>query len=112
MKRLLLPSQPELGCLDLLPPISATISIVSSDGNTRVATTSINEKNGFLHLGAYGFEFSSPTIKVTLKQEPVKEVVAPVRNSAKRTITCLSGKTTKKITALKPVCPKGYKLKK
>jgi hypothetical protein len=93
-------------------PISATISIVSSDGNTRVATTSINEKNGFLHLGAYGFEFSSPTIKVTLKQEPVKEVVAPVRNSAKRTITCLLGKTTKKITALKPVCPKGYKLKK
>ena len=93
-------------------PISATISIVSSDGNTRVATTSINEKNGFLHLGAYGFEFSSPTIKVTLKQEPVKEVIAPVRNSAKRTITCLLGKTTKKITALKPVCPKGYKLKK
>ena len=98
-------------------PISATISIVSSDGNTRVATTSMTEKNGFLHLGAYGFEFSSPTVKVTLKQEPVKEevkpaVVTPVRNSAKRTITCLLGKTTKKITALKPVCPKGFKLKK
>lgn len=98
-------------------PISATISVVSSDGNTRVATTSMTEKNGFLHLGAYGFEFSSPTVKVTLKQEPVKEevkpaVVTPVRNSAKRTITCLLGKTTKKITALKPVCPKGYKLKK
>ena len=98
-------------------PISATISVLSSDGNTRVATTSINEKNGFLHLGAYGFEFSSPTIKVTLKQDPVKEVVkpvqvTPVRNSAKRTITCTLGKSTKKITALKPACPKGYKLKK
>lgn len=98
-------------------PISATISVISSDGNTRVATTSMTEKNGFLHLGAYGFEFSSPTVKVTLKQEPVKEevkpaVVTPVRNSAKRTITCLLGKTTKKITALKPVCPKGFKLKK
>lgn len=93
-------------------PISATISVISSDGNTRVATTSINEKEGFLHLGAYGFEFSSPTVKVTLKQDPVKEEVKPIRNSAKRTITCLLGKTTKKITALKPVCPKGYKLKK
>ena len=98
-------------------PIKATISIVSSDGNTRVATTTITEKDGFLHLGAYGFEYSSPTIQVTLKQDPIKEEakpaeVAPVRNSAKRTITCSLGKTTKKITALKPVCPKGYKLKK
>jgi len=98
-------------------PIKATISIVSSDGNTRVATTTITEKDGFLHLGAYGFEYSSPTIQVTLKQDLIKEEakpveVAPVRNSAKRTITCLLGKTTKKLTALKPVCPKGYKLKK
>ena len=31
-----------------------------------------------------------------------------VRNS---TITCVKGKLTKKVTAVKPVCPKGYKKK-
>jgi hypothetical protein len=30
----------------------------------------------------------------------------------KTTITCIKGKVTKKVTAVKPVCPKGYKVKK
>jgi len=30
----------------------------------------------------------------------------------KKTITCIKGKLVKKVTAIKPVCPKGYKLKK
>ena len=30
----------------------------------------------------------------------------------KTTITCVKGKLTKKVTAVKPVCPKGYKIKK
>jgi len=29
----------------------------------------------------------------------------------KTTITCLKGKSVKKVTAVKPVCPKGYKKK-
>ena len=31
--------------------------------------------------------------------------------SAKKTITCVKGKLTKKVTAVKPVCPSGYKKK-
>ena len=31
--------------------------------------------------------------------------------SKKSTITCVKGKLTKKVTAVKPVCPKGYKKK-
>jgi hypothetical protein len=30
----------------------------------------------------------------------------------KTTITCIKGKLTKKVTAVKPKCPTGYKLKK
>jgi hypothetical protein len=30
----------------------------------------------------------------------------------KATITCIKGKITKKVTALKPRCPTGYKVKK
>jgi hypothetical protein len=34
---------------------------------------------------------------------------APKPQSKKVTITCAKGRAKKKITAVKPVCPKGYK---
>jgi F0F1-type ATP synthase membrane subunit b/b' len=36
---------------------------------------------------------------------------ATVATKKKTTITCVKGKLTKKVTAVKPVCPKGYKKK-
>jgi hypothetical protein len=32
--------------------------------------------------------------------------------AAKKTITCVKGKTAKKVTSTNPKCPTGYKLKK
>jgi hypothetical protein len=37
---------------------------------------------------------------------------AAAAKAKKKTITCVKGKLIKKVTAVKPVCPKGYKLKK
>jgi hypothetical protein len=88
-------------------PIKAEISITSDEGEKKVATTIVNEKNGWLYLSAKGFTFSSPTINVKLSQE---KVVAPVA-SKKVTISCVKGKTTKKVTAVSPKCPAGYKKK-
>ena len=95
-------------------PISATISIIGESGEQKVATTIVNERNGWLYLSAKGFTFSSPTIKVKLTQEPVAAAVAaataaPTTKSS--TITCIKGKTTKKVTAINPKCPSGYKRK-
>ena len=42
----------------------------------------------------------------------VDQVIALEARYKKTTITCIKGKTVKKITAVKPVCPKGYKVKK
>jgi hypothetical protein len=115
-------------------PISASVSIASSAGNQNVATTVITEKNGWFRMGAYGFHYSAPTIKVKLSQEvpapvatptpsptatqtpPPAQVAAPTVISKpalakKTTITCVKGKTTKKVTAVKPKCPTGYKKK-
>ena len=101
-------------------PISATVSIISTDGTAQVATTTVNEKNGWLYLSANGFTFSAPTVRVKLTQEAEKPVVAPTPTATpmakpaaakKVTITCVKGKTSKKVTALKPVCPTGYKKK-
>ena len=93
-------------------PIQATISVVNDKGEQSVATTTVTEKNGWLRLVARNFEFSSPTIGVKLTQEaPAKADPAPVVTPKKSTITCVKGKTTKKVTAVKPVCPAGYKKK-
>jgi hypothetical protein len=42
----------------------------------------------------------------------LKKGYKPSAAKKKTTITCVAGKTTKKITAVKPVCPKGYIKKK
>jgi hypothetical protein len=102
-------------------PIKAEISITSDDGEKKVATTIVNEKNGWLYLSAKGFTFSSPTINVKLSQEkvvvptptPTPSAVASVAPVAKKsvTITCVKGKTTKKVSGESPKCPTGYKKK-
>jgi hypothetical protein len=49
-----------------------------------------------------------------VKQEAEAKVAADKAAAAaskKTTITCVKGKLTKKVTAIKPVCPKGYKKK-
>jgi hypothetical protein len=92
-------------------PIKASISIVSNDGAPQVATTVVNEKDGWLHLSANNFEFSSPTVKVSLKQEQVAATPSPAAIVKKLSITCVKGKTTKKVTGIKPLCPAGYKKK-
>jgi hypothetical protein len=78
----------------------------------------VNEKNGWLNFAARGFTYSSPTIKVKLSQEVVVEPTptpsaSPTAKPAakKITITCVKGKTSKKVTAVAPKCPSGFKKK-
>lgn len=92
-------------------PIQATVSVVTAAGVSEVATTTVTEKDGYIHLGAYGFTFSNPTIRVKLTQKASPSPSPTTAAQKKITITCVKGKVTKKITALKPVCPKGYKKK-
>lgn len=98
-------------------PISASVSIISSDGTAQVATTVVGERNGWLTLSAKGFTFSAPTLRVKLSQKaepaPAKAdpapVAAPKVAAKKTTISCVKGKTVKKVTAVKPACPAGFK---
>jgi hypothetical protein len=100
-------------------PVSAKISIVSADGTNQVATTLFGERSGWMYLKANNFTFSAPTLKVKLTQEVAKSdptptpsaSTAPIAAVKKATITCVKGKTSKKVTAVKPVCPTGYKKK-
>jgi hypothetical protein len=85
-------------------PVSATVSVVSTGGDNQVATSLLGEKDGWLTFSVKNFTFSNPTIKIKLTQNSTSV-------AKKTTITCVKGKTTKKVTAVKPVCPTGYKKK-
>jgi hypothetical protein len=104
-------------------PIQATISVVTQEGEKIVGTTVVNTNDDWIELTAANFEFSSPILRVRLtdKINTVKPVVEPTLSptpsptataiAKKVTITCTKGKTSKKITAIKPTCPKGFKKK-
>jgi hypothetical protein len=73
-------------------------------------------------MTAAGFTFSTPKIKVKLSQEVAAPTPTPSPSAtpttvakpaaAKKTsITCVKGRTSKKITAVNPKCPSGYKKK-
>jgi len=109
-------------------PINATVEVVSENGEKQVAVTTVNERDGWLYLSAKGFSFSAPVVNVKLTQEKVAVAPSPTPSASptptpmasasaapvaakKTSITCINGKTTKKVTAVNPKCPTGYKKK-
>ncbi len=101
-------------------PLAATIEVLNDSGQSSIVTTVFGERKGWVELAAYNFTFSSPTVRVKLSQEaeavatpaPTPTPSASAKPVAKAvTITCVKGKTSKKVTAVKPKCPTGYKKK-
>jgi len=93
---------------------SARLEIVYADGERKVATisTKYDSATDWLYLKGYGFTYSSPKLMVKFENPAEVVKVKPVATVAvKKSITCTKGKATKKVTAIKPVCPKGYKKK-
>ena len=108
-------------------PLYATVSVVNSDGGESVlATESVKEEGGWLRLKARGFTFSSPTLKIKLTQSAPANLTQPAATEsapasatkesaakpapAKRiSITCVKGKTTRKVSGVAPKCPAGFK---
>jgi hypothetical protein len=83
-------------------PIEAKVEIVSSDGENQVATTTVNERNGFLTLAASGFTFSAPVIKATLTQSSAtKKRTSITCKRGSKTVTVATGKKKAK-------CPAGF----
>jgi len=100
----------------------ATISVISDGGQSINAVTTVGEKNGWVNLSAKGFTYSSPTIKIKLSQEspapapsasptPTPTPIGVPLTAKKTSITCVKGKTSKKVTAVNPTCPMGYRKK-
>lgn len=105
----------------------ALIEVTYADGSSKnaTATTKYVATTDMVEIRAYGFTFSTPTIK--LKLQPVAEVSASSGEKANNSVQsaarpkkvikviCVKGPQRKSISAIapnKPTCPKGWKISK
>ncbi len=84
-----------------------SVSVSTEAGGSTAAISKISVKNGKIIIDVSGFQFSRPKLRIGLK--PGYKASKPVAKAS--TVTCVMGKTTKKVTAVSPKCPAGYKKK-
>jgi hypothetical protein len=109
--------------LDLDGSIKASVSITYDDGSAPSVATVIGKRieNDYLIVTS-GFHFSSPNVAIKITQvevtptpsatpspTPVTKVISDKK--MRTMISCIKGKTIRKVSGLSPVCPKGYFLK-
>ena len=107
------------------------VSVRTTEGGSTAATKAVAVKNGRIIIQVFGFEFPDPMLDISLN--PSFDVMASSKNAASNmsaagtvkttaspkpkaapkptTISCLKGNQLKKVTAVKPTCPTGYKKK-
>lgn len=90
---------------DAVKALNVQLISTVNEGNNLVST--IGVKNGKIVIDISGFHYSRPKLKISIKKDwkPAQKMLN------KTTITCTMGKSVKKITAVKPTCPRGYKKK-
>ena len=97
----------------------AAIEVTYPDGSSKNATSTTRyfPDSDKVEIRAYGFTFSSPTIRMKLQPVVVTPPQPQPQPKATETrkvvkIVCVKGKTRKTVSAYapaNPVCPKGYK---
>lgn len=110
-----------------------TVQVLDEDGVPQVALSSTSIKDGIIDIQASGFHFSSPKVVAKRSTESASSdsfltikyrddwndsVLAALTaksqatsKATKLTILCIKGSVVKRVTGLKPACPKGYKKK-
>lgn len=84
------------------------VEVINPDGTQQIAITSVRQANKTLYFSAYGFHYSAPTIRVSAVKAPVETKTTP---GLKKTITCVKGKASKKVSEINAKCPSGWKKK-
>lgn len=94
----------------------ATVSIINDAGQTQVSTSALKALNDFYYFHISGFTYSTKKISIRVEPTPIvtptpTPSAAPVATQIAKKITCVKGKNKKVISGVKPVCPKGYKIR-
>ena len=110
--------------VDVATKSLALVAIASSSGTVTFTTSSTDNCSisgstlNFLRPGncvVTASQAGTPTlapVSATATIVLTGTVVSPKPVVTKKTIVCIKGKTTKKVTGTNPKCPKGYKVKK
>lgn len=85
----------------------AQVEIINQDGKTSVTTAAAMVQNGMLRFNIAGFGYSAPSIR--LKMGKTASVATAKDQPKKTAIACVKGKEIKKVVAINPKCPMGYK---
>lgn len=109
--------------------VQIQVIIKDESGEQDVADTTIKRANGLITVVANNFHYSAPVISIKAVEQKQLSTPTPFPYYSdtpsslpspsstvepapgKTTITCLKGKLIKKLTAVKPKCPAGYKKK-
>lgn len=99
--------------VDLSKNVVAEVSITESNGVAQEVMTVNGSFNGRQYiLSVSNFHYSSNTIAVRFSEQKsspsTKNPTVKQRETKKITITCKKGATIKKLTGVKPTCPKGF----
>ena len=115
-----------------LSQAKAQIQILSASENAvqNVEVSTLQIKDGYISFQTSGFHYSANEIKMKIigaKNLQTQESAIPnisaapaatpsasspvLKPNQKQTITCIKGKATKKVTAVNPKCPAGFKKK-
>ena len=89
----------------------AKVELLYKDGTTKIATVSAkySPETDWIDLRAYGFTYSNPILKISLKPPSSTPLVTQPKPTKTKVITCVNGKRVKKVAAKS--CPTGYKRK-
>jgi hypothetical protein len=115
---------------------------MTAEGGSKVALSSISVRNSNIVIDVSNFDFPDPALDIALNPtynmnsaaaaanqnssgpaatgsskatEANQKTTAPAATGSTKkatTITCVKGKTVRKVTAVKPVCPKGFTKRK
>ena len=102
----------KLGKYQLSAKSSSSANITYSTNSTGICST-VNSELILLKAGQCSVtatQVGSPTLAPASITRTL--VITGTTAVAKKTITCISGKKSKKVSGANPKCPKGYKLKK
>jgi len=94
-------------------PLTANVTVISNGEEQKISTTVLKEfesgSETWLKLSVSGITFSAPILRVRFEQAVARAGKKEVLQ--KSTITCFQGKNLKKVTAVAPKCPTGFKKK-
>jgi hypothetical protein len=104
---MLINGQPFGNVCNVVGASSCPISNLGPDAVFTFTVTAINSKGSAVSAVSNAVSYASPSVALPTTTSTTTTTLPPV----KLTITCVKGVTSKKVTAVSPVCPAGFKKK-